>query len=340
MTALTEFERLEAQGSWRESPDARLREVVVSVGDASLILVDPRSEVPLSHWSLPAVQRLNPGKRPAVYAPGASDSDETVEIDDPLMIEAIERVHRAIDSRRAHPGRLRGVLTLLAVLAMLGGLFLWLPDALVRHAARVAPPAQTRAIGEAVLADITRSTGAVCPRRSGQSVLDWLAPQLLGAEAKVRVVAAPLDHARRLPGDLFLLGQNMITDQPGPEAAVGHLLAASLAVSDADVTLRALEHAGPKAALGLLTQGTLPPGVLAGHGQAMLLMPAPLPDTDVVLAAFAARNLPAGPYARSIDPDGESVLDLIEADQFGQTTARRALLTSEQWDALQNICAG
>lgn len=65
MTALNQYERLEAFGVWRETPKAQLRDVVVSFGDATLILTDPRSNVPLTHWSLPAVTRLNPGAMPA-----------------------------------------------------------------------------------------------------------------------------------------------------------------------------------------------------------------------------------------------------------------------------------
>ena len=84
MTALNAFQRLESPGVWREGPGARLQDVVVSVGDATLILSDPRSERPLSHWSLPAVTRLNPGQRPAIFAPGPPDNDEILEIDDDL----------------------------------------------------------------------------------------------------------------------------------------------------------------------------------------------------------------------------------------------------------------
>ena len=95
MTALTQFQRLEATGVWRPNPSERLRDVIVSFGDATLILRDPRSEEPLSHWSLPAVTRLNPGQMPAIFAPGDAEQDEVVEIDDTLMVQAIERVHSA-----------------------------------------------------------------------------------------------------------------------------------------------------------------------------------------------------------------------------------------------------
>lgn len=139
VTALTEFQRLEAQGSWRETPESRLREVIVSVGAATLTMMDPKSDRPLSHWSLPAVTRINPGQLPAIYTPNGQAPDETVEIDDPLMIEGIERVQRAIAIHRAVPGRLRGVVTVLGAVAMLAALTFWLPDALIRHAARIAP---------------------------------------------------------------------------------------------------------------------------------------------------------------------------------------------------------
>lgn len=340
MTALTEFQRLEAQGSWRQAPDARLREVIVSVGDATLILSDPKSESPLSHWSLPAVVRLNPGQMPALYAPGADLGDETVEIDDPLMIQSIERVHRAIETHRAHPGRLRGGLTLLAVLAMLVALIVWLPDAIIRHAAHIAPPAQSRDLGQTLLADMERSTGAVCQRNSGQTVLDWLAPKLLSDQAIIRVLPAPIGGARRLPGDVYVIGQDLLRGEAGPEAAAAHLIAASLAVDDATLRQSVLKPAGLLAALRLMTLGHMPRDAVAGQAEAMLASAAPRPSDTDLLAALATRDVPAAPYARSLDPTGQTVLPLLEGDPFRNAPPARPLLTDEQWLALQQICAG
>lgn len=341
MTALSEFQRLEAQGSWREAPGARLREVIVSVGDATLILSDPKSERPLSHWSLPAVTRLNPGKLPAIYAPGAGQADETVEIDDPLMIGAIERVHRAVEARRSHPGRLRGGLTALAVVAMLVTLVMWLPDAIIRHAAHVAPPAQARQIGAAILTDIQRSTGAVCTRRSGQAVLDWLAPRLAGSEAQLRVVPGPLNGVLRLPGDLYVIGSDLLTGATGPEAMAGHIIAARLAGDDDTARLVALRQAGFTTALRLLTLGNVPTGALAGYGETLLTSPQPRPaDNRALLDAFEGAGIGSAAYARSLDPTGETVLPLIEGDPFRSAPPARPLLTLEQWQALQQICAG
>ena len=56
VTALHRYQRLEAEGVWRATPDARRQEVIVVLGDATLVIHD-RGERPLAHWSLPAVER-------------------------------------------------------------------------------------------------------------------------------------------------------------------------------------------------------------------------------------------------------------------------------------------
>lgn len=311
MTALTELERLESFGAWRAGPDQRLRDVVVSFGDATIILTDPKSDIPLTHWSLPAVTRLNPGQMPAIYAPGEDDSDEQLEITEELMIEAIERVHRVIESRRAHPGRLRGGLTLLAALAMVLATIFWLPGALVRHAGSIAPPAQQAQIGQAVLTQIMQSTGAACSRNAGNGVLAHLAGKLLEPGAQIKVLPTPIDTARRLPGNLYIISDQVITGQQGPEAAARQLIAASLTQSAADALQQALDYAGPRAAAQLLTSGQLPDTALQGYGELLLSQPAAQPDDAQLSQALTERGFTDG-----------------------------AFLTEQQWGALQGICAG
>lgn len=312
----------------------------MSLGDATLVLSDPRTDTPLSHWSLPAVIQLNPGAIPATYAPGAEGIDETVQIDDPLMIQAIAKVQGAIATHRAHTGRLRSTLLVVAILAVLGGVVLWMPNVLISHAARIAPPAQARDIGTAILADLETTSGTACARDSGQAVLDWLAPQLVGPNARIRVLPSPLGGARRLPGDLYVMGNDLLQNAPGPETAVAHLIAARLAVDDDTLRQSAMEQAGLLAALRLMTLGHLPQGALAGHAQTILGNPPPRPDDATLLPALAKARIPAEPYARSIDPTGQAVQSLIQNDTFRTTPPPRPLLTDEQWLALQQICAG
>src|SRR6056297_3625758 len=84
MTALKQFARLEAPGIWRAEPEAQRRDVVVAFGDATLVISDQAGRA-LSHWSLAAVARINPGDLPALYTPSA-DALEVLEIEDDSMV--------------------------------------------------------------------------------------------------------------------------------------------------------------------------------------------------------------------------------------------------------------
>lgn len=337
MTALNQYQRLEAAGVWRETPKAQLRDVVVSFGDATLILSDPRSEVPLSHWSLPAVTRLNPGEMPARYAPGSLDAGEELEIDDELMISAISKVHHAIEASKPHPGRLRGGLTLGAAAIMAVLAIFWVPPALVRHAADIAPPAQRAEIGRQIMSEIAKTTGSACSRPAGDMVRQKLAQRLVGPDAEIAVVPATLRGAIRLPGPITVIGEDLIQGQLSPEVAAGHILAAQAAAVESDPLLEALKYAGPRATFHLLTAGTLPTRSLAGYGEKLLADPVPRPDDEQLLAYFTRAGISSEPYARSLDPTGESVLGLIEADPF-RTAEPKPALSDREWIALQEIC--
>ncbi len=336
MTALNQYQRLEAAGLWREKPTDALREVIVSFGDATLILTDPRSDIPLAHWSLPAATRLNPGTLPARYAPGADDA-EMLEVEDELMISAIEKIHRAIEASKPHKGRLRGGLTLGAAAAMIALALFWVPPALVRHAADVAPPAQRAEIGRLVLAEIEKTTGAACSRPAGDMVRHKLAERLIGPAADIAVLPATLRGARRLPGPITIIGEDLIEGQVTPEVAAGHVLAAQAAAAARDPMLEALRYAGPRATFHLLTNGALPAQSLAGYGETLLAQPVPRPEDEPLLGYFARAGVASEPFARSLDPTGEATLGLIEADPY-RTAEPRRVLGDRDWVALQEIC--
>lgn len=336
MTALDQYQRLEAAGIWRESAKAPLREVIVSFGAATLILSDPRSETPLAHWSLPAVMRLNPGTLPARYAPGPEDA-ELLEIEDDLMISAIEKVHRVIEANRPHRGRLRSVLTLGGAAAMILLALLWVPPALVRHAADVVPPAQRAEIGRLILTEIEKTTGSLCSRPAGDMVRHKLAERLIGPGADIAVLPGTLRDALRLPGPVTVMGQDLVKGRATPEVAAGHILAAQAAATADDPLLDALRYAGPRATFHLLTKGSLPPQSLAGYAEQLLARAARRPEDETLLGYFARAGVSSEPYARALDPTGEATLGLIEADPF-RTAEPRPVLSSRDWVALQEIC--
>ncbi len=340
MTALKKYQKLESQGLWRDTPAAQRREVVVSFGDASLVLSDPRTDSALSHWSLPAVERLNPGQLPAIYAP-APDAPETLEIDDQEMIAALEAVHGAIIHARPRPGRLRAVLVLGGTALVLGTLALIGPDRLVDHTAGVVPEAARAEIGLQTLAAMTRITGQPCSGTPGVQALERLSQRLFGETSPwdIRIVPDGVQGSAHLPGHILLVSRRLIDGQAGPEALAGFALAEAMRGGRADPLEPLLHHAGLRASFGLLTSGSLDAGAVQGYGEVLLRQPAVRLDDEAVLARFRAVDVPTTPYAYAVDPSGETTLSLIEADPF-RDGAPVPVMPGADWAAVQAICDG
>ncbi len=338
MTALKKYQRLESPGLWRDTPDAQRREVIVAFRDATLVLTDPRTERPITHWSLPALIRLNPGTHPALYAPGP-DADETLEVEDADMIGALETVLAVVRRRTARPGRLRGSLIAGLTLAILGVGVVFVPDALLRHTAGMLPFATRAAIGQAALSDVIRLTGKPCSSPLGDRALSLLSERLFGgAGPTLLVMRQGVTGATHLPGNLILLSAETLK-VPLPEALAGYALAETTAAAGADPILPVLGHAGLPATVRLLTTGTLPQSAMQGYGEVLLkAAPAALPP-ETLLAAFEKAAVSSAPYAYALDPSGETTLSLIEADPY-RGGSPRALLNAADWDSLRTICDG
>lgn len=339
MTALRKYQKLEGTGLWRETPEAQRREVVVAFGDATLILSDPRTGIALSHWSLPAVTRLNPGGTPAIYAPDPS-GDETLELDDSTLLGAIETVRGALAAAQPRPGRLRfgvvaGVFAALILLTVF-----WLPGALVRQTAEMVPDSKRAEIGRQALADVTRLTGLPCASPLGTGAASRLSDRLFGpGKAQILILRDSPRPSAHLPGGLILLSRALVESPDSPQIAAGYALAEQTRAAALDPLVPVLDHAGLPATLRLLTSGTLPRDTLSGYAETLLTgLPAAIPD-ETLLASFADAGVATGPYARAVDPTGTTVRALIDGDPLGDTLAP-ALLSDEDWVSLQAICQG
>ncbi|APZ51763.1 hypothetical protein [Salipiger abyssi] len=341
MTALKQYERLEASGLWRPEPGAQRREVIVSLGDASLTISEFSGRA-LAHWSLPAVRRANKGQRPAIYHPDG-DPGETLELaeDETTMIEAIERLLRAIDRRRPRPGKLRLYLIGGVATVLLAGALFWLPGALLKHTERVVPTVKREEIGTALLARITRVAGQPCMTEEARQPLRHLALRMLGETRQDDLVVLPggVRETAHLPGGLILMNRALIEDHEDPDIAAGYILAEALRARRADPLADLLEHAGLWSSLRLLTTGSLPDGALDSYAETLLTRDAaPLP-TDALLRAFGTAQLRSSPYAFARDMTGESTLALIEADPYAGEGSR-LVLSDADWVRLQSICGG
>ena len=341
MTALNKYQRLECSGLWRPSPKAQRREVVVAFGDASLVLSDPGKSVPLTHWSLPAVRRRTPrGEIPAIFSPDM-DEGETLELDEPEMIAALDAVEASLQSARRRPMRRylalgAGMIALAAI-----ALALWFPDALLRHAAQIVPPAKRAEIGQMILTDLQRAGHTVCNGAAGAQALERFAARVVPGDGAPRIVVlegSALTGAVELPGRTVLLGQSVLTDHDAPEIPAGHILAARLAAERSDPLHAALGAAGLRATMVLLTTGDLPGVAVRGHGAARIANAPQDPDPDALLERFRSAEIASTPYAYARDPSGETTLRLIEADPYRGDPAPPQLLSDGEWVALQGVC--
>ncbi len=337
MTALTDFERLEATGLWRPDPEAQRREVIVSLGEATLVITD-RAERPLAHWSLAAIVRRQIGP-PTLYAPGA-DAVEELEIEDAIMVAAIDRVQNAVRQRRPKPGRLRRTLLAMGLVAVASAGIFWLPDALIGHAAAVAPAATRSALDTALLDRMQRLTGPGCRTPRGSRVLRQLDERLRGPGAPPLVIVPDgAQQALALPGGTIVLDRSVVEDHDAPEVAAGHVLAADARAAVGDPLRTFLEAAGPVAAFRLFTTGEVPPRALDAEAARLLAEPQRPVAPEVLVARFAEARVRLAPFAYARDISGEATLALIEADPM-PSDAAEPLMSDGDWVALQGICGG
>ena len=341
MTALSAYDRLEASGLWRASPQHQRRDVIISLGEATLTISDLNDQA-LAHWSIPAVARSNPGQTPALYHPDG-DPGEVLELgaDEAEMIAAIDKLLTAVDRARPHPGRLRLISLALSIAAVVALCVFWLPGAVLDHTVSVVPKVKRQELGAALLGKIRRVAGRPCDEAQALPALNRLSTRLPspGGPAQLVVLRDGVPQATHLPGGIILLNRTLLEDYEEPDVAAGFIIAEHLRAELEDPLHRLLDEAGLIATIRLLTTGALPDATLKAYGETLLAAAPDALDDATLLAGFEAWSVRASPYAYARDITGESTLGLIEADPF-TSTAPDPLISDADWLRLQNICGG
>lgn len=336
MTALSKYQRLEAPAIWRQSPDAQRLDVIVSFGDATLTITTG-ADLPVSHWSLAAIHRINPGRRPALYAPGP-DEVEMLEITDPTMVGAIEKVQSAVARGGPHPARLRRLLMGTLALLLLALALFWLPSAMTRYASSIMPEAKRNEIGEDLLSRIEDLTGMRCTDPLGQQALADLSTRLMpDINRKMYVLPSGVQPTRHLPGGIILLNRSVVEDFDEAAAAAGFVISEDLLLRDQDPMVTMLDTLGLRASVRLLTTGMLTDEHLDAYAAHLMKSEPENAPTHEVLARFRATGISAKPYAFALDITGESSAALIAGDPVELANSAEVLPDSS-WVSLQSIC--
>lgn len=343
MTALKEYNRLESEGLWRPPEDnqdadqiVQRQEVIVSLGKATLILSD-KNNVALSHWSLSAIHRVNPKQRPAIFSP-SQDSSEILELEEDIIIDAIEKITKAIERSRPKPGRVRYVIFGIIASAITAVSVFWLPDALVNHTASVLPQPKRIEIGNAILGYVSKDIGQPCREPQALLALNKLSTRLSADDKITMSVFSNLsDDTNHLPGGIILVSQGMIEKDDDPSVVSGYILAEKLRMQNTDPIKVLLRDVGVFATFKLLTTGNISPETLQEYAKHFVKTQQETISNADLLALFQATRIRSTPYAYAVDPTGETTLELVEADPFA-TQKPDPILKDGDWISLQGIC--
>ena len=334
MTVLKEYQRLEAEGVWRATPDAQRRDVIVSIGKATITISAPNGTA-LTHWSLPAMVQMNPGETPPVFAPGI-DAVETLEMLDPEMLDAIDRVMSAIQRKSVRKGQAGRLGRWAALAAIAAGLIYWLPGAVTAYTASLVPPEMRAQIGAELLSETERVAGAPCQTPGGDRALAALAERVFpDRPIALKVLPTTLTGTAQLPGGTMLISHTLVEDYETPDVVAGHLLAEELRAPKSDPMARLLEASPFRAALALLSTGHLRKIDLQRMAEWLVVRPGDPVPHDQLLAVMNAREIDAKPFAYALDVSGDSTATLIA----GAREDPKPVLGDTDWIALQTICS-
>ncbi len=336
MTALEQFVRLEALGQWRENAKAEPREVVVSFGNATLMLRDIDDQA-LGHWSLQATQILRRDESGVTYATDPR-AEETLHIADFEMIRAIAAVTAAQTSLPATNSNSLRWLGLSFVAALVGAAVWYGPDLLRKQAAISLPPAQALQIGQSILAELESIQGPVCA--NAENATQALMTRLFTDPLlwKLRVLNLSGRPSASLPGGFILIDTTLLDTLQEPDELAGYVALETVRGSGQAALTAILAEAPLTATLGLFLRGKLDATLTVQVAKQILAdtaMPAPRYD-------FAAHQLLAkakintAPFSSAMVRAGVSY---ERARGFDIATAGTSpALDDQQWVALQNIC--
>lgn len=338
MTALERYTRLEATGYWCEAPDREEVEVLVSFGDATLVLSDFQENL-LTHWAMAALQPLRSDEDGTIYSPDPS-GNETLRIADADMNEAIGLVRQAWRfPKRRRKGR-GAVFYGIAALAIAAAGVVWVPDLLRSQAASITEGAAARLLADRMMASGRDLVGPTCTEPRGLAASRKLTARLFAADApRIIYLSGPMaPHV--LPGGTLAVGQETLRALPNPEALAG--LIAYLATGPQEsITHRILDQASLRELATYIGNGRMPePPMRALVAELQQEAAHWTPPADSFASVMGAAKLPTLDFAAFLGGQGAAdavVGQIAAADRMAGEPFIPAL-RDQDWVALREIC--
>lgn len=371
MTALEHYARLEAVARYGDSASAGTREVVVSFGERTLVVVG-MDDLPIAHWPLATLDVQHQGDGSVEIAPFDGGTERLL-LDDPEMIEAIDVVAPRPPPPPVEvppPKRRWAWMTIFAFAAAV--VYFLVVPVVSGRVIDLIPVERENAIGLALQTQFMEGleTGGTraCEEPESHAVLEALVDRVSAAPGAMPEIALiVLDHpsvfALSLPGNHLILFRGMITAADTPEELAG-LIAHEVhhlrnrdpmqKILDAASIQETIHHIGgdilgepvPETALTVLLNQPYPAEretASDAHAEAELgEAEVPVARYGAFLGRIArpASAPPPGPDYTAAHPDLTG-----RAAQFAQLATTdpgefTPVLSDRDWLVLQNICSG
>ena len=265
MTALDRYTRLEALGQWREAPEQDPQEVVVSFGNATLVLSD-LNEIPLCHWAMAATSRMSLEGSKAVYTPD-TEGFETLEIDDAEMVEAIAQVSRAAVTVNRRTPWLRWVFLMILV-SIIAAISYVTPTLLRDQALRMTSLESARKMGT----DMVATLGVkICREARADAARELFQSRVFPDGRTLLVIANNQPQVSVFPGGVILIGGNTLQNIQTPNELAD--LVTALAAENETSVARLFEASSLRELFEYITSGTLSKSRLADAANSIINAP-------------------------------------------------------------------
>ncbi|MFQ5565285.1 MAG: M48 family metallopeptidase [Paracoccaceae bacterium] len=375
MTALAKYAKLEAEGRYFDGESALPRDVVLSFGERSLVIMGFNEEV-LAHWPLASLRAVGLRRDSAVQLVPHRDSDERLVLSDRQMLAAIGEVcpglyHRPVDRK----GVRRALLWAGGAVGSLALIVFVLVPLLAGQLALMIPPAREQQLGDAVveqLQSLLELAGGdrpgICDTPSGVAALDRMVARLdpdphLPYPLRVGVLDHGMANALALPGGRILIFRGLLEAADNPEEVAGVLAHEIGHVVYHDPTREALRAAGTAGILGLLLGDVFGASIVVAATDAVVnasyQRDAETRADETAYALLGAAELPTRPFAdfftkmRKEYGEMPEFLQLLASHPGLEGRAQRAAaadrigegpyepaLSDQDWVALRGICQG
>ena len=216
MTALDEFDRLEAVAMLKRSADDPGQEVVVTLGEATLTMnqLSNKGDHPISHWSLAAVDLLEERPSETTYRLDA-EAQERLIVQDTTFRNALGKIIRDRQMAPAPPKSKRGLVAVLSCLALVALAVLLLPGLIRQTATAMISPERAAILAAEMHPMIEARAGPACETVEARAVLDALSERL-NPSGETRLAVHDLGDVNviSLPGDTVLLNAAALEEAP------------------------------------------------------------------------------------------------------------------------------